>query len=382
MAEPSVAADLRTDSAFGLGMTGIETALAVVFINMSFPPGEGLEGLGTTGLRLGLVGLAFVVLRVLRLTLGAALFSAPEEPAGDVVGDGDSRPESEPQEGSASAEGSGSVKRAQARTAGPVWLLDTSAIIDGRIEALLGAGLLGGRLVVPRAVTRELQGLADDGRKGPRERGRRGLEVLGRLRERFGEAFDEVRDEVRDDARDGDAARDDGGPVDEQLVALIRAGAGRLVTADVPLAGRVAGEGLPVLDLRALAKAMVGQVSSGDRLRVTITRSGEKRGQGTASLADGAMVVVEGGGPYIGDEVEVEVVSSIRRRNGPLYFARILDQSAGEESPGEDRDQGQGEDRGEDQDEDRDDAGGHDSGSTGDSAGASRAATGQGGEEA
>ena len=94
------------------------------------------------------------------------------------------------------------------------------------------------------------------------------------------------------------------------------------------------------------------------------------------------MVVVEGGGPYIGDEVEVEVVSSIRRRNGPLYFARILDQSAGEESPGEDRDQGQGEDRGEDQDEDRDDAGGHDSGSTGDSAGASRAATGQGGEEA
>ena len=189
-----------------------------------------------------------------------------------------------------------------------VKLLDTSAIIDGRIADVVGTGYLEGPLFVPRFVLRELQRLADAADPLRRNRGKRGFEILKRLQ-------DLRRVEILD--ADVGGARD----VDEKLVELARQRGARIVTTDYNL-NRVAElSGVTVLNVNDLANALKPVVLPGESLRVQVLREGKEPGQGVGFLEDGTMVVIEQGRRLLGQEVAVVVTSSLQTSAGRMVFA-------------------------------------------------------------
>lgn len=189
-------------------------------------------------------------------------------------------------------------------------VVDTSALVDGRLLDVCRAGFLDGTLVVPRVVLYELQGLADAGDEERRGRGRRGLDVLGALQRSAGVAL-EVAEQDHPELAE----------VDAKLVAMARERGCALVTVDGNL-GRVAEvQGVRVLNLHALAETLRPPVLPGDRLRLRITKAGREPGQGVGYLADGTMCVVEGGRDHRGDDVEAEVTSVLSNANGRMVFA-------------------------------------------------------------
>jgi uncharacterized protein YacL len=188
-------------------------------------------------------------------------------------------------------------------------VLDTSVIIDGRIVEVVQAGFLEGPLVLPRFVLRELQTIADSADAMKRTRGRRGLEVLGKLQETMPLEI---------------AERDfpDVPAVDAKLVKLAQELGGKLVTNDFNL-NRVAHvEGVVVLNLNELANAVKPVVLPGEELRVAITRDGKEPHQGVGYLDDGTMIVVENGRRLIGETVDVAVTSVLQTVAGRMIFAR------------------------------------------------------------
>jgi len=191
-------------------------------------------------------------------------------------------------------------------------VVDTSALIDGRLLDVCRSGFLAGTLVVPRFVLYELQGLADAADQERRARGRRGLDVLAGLQRSSGVAI-----EVPEDAyAEYDA-------VDAKLVAMARRRGAALVTVDGNL-GRVAEvQDVRVLNLHALAETLRPPVLPGDLLEVRITKGGREPGQGVGYLADGTMVVVEGGRERQGTDVTAEVTSILSNPNGRMVFATL-----------------------------------------------------------
>ena len=202
-----------------------------------------------------------------------------------------------------------------AKGQGPARLLDTSAIIDGRIADVAAAGALDGDLVVPRFVLRELQSLADASDTTRRQRGRRGLDVLDRLRRDRGLVIDET---------DVPGIAD----VDGKLVALARSRGGRLVTGDTALARVAALSGVAVLNVHDLAAALRPAVIPGQSMPVHLVRPGKEPGQGIGYLDDGTMVVVEGGTRRLGQGVDVVVTSVLPTAAGRIAFARLRDEDA------------------------------------------------------
>jgi uncharacterized protein YacL len=190
-------------------------------------------------------------------------------------------------------------------------IIDTSVIVDGRILEIVQSGFLEGPLVIPRFVLRELQLIADsvDGMK--RTRGRRGLEVLGKLQE-------VMQLEIAE--RDFD---DPNGAVDAKLVRLARERGGKLVTNDYNL-NRVAHvEGVNVLNVNELAEAVKPVVLPGEDLHVSIVRDGKEPHQGVGYLDDGTMIVVENGRRLIGEDVDVQVTSVLQTVAGRMIFAKL-----------------------------------------------------------
>ena len=170
----------------------------------------------------------------------------------------------------------------------PPKILDTSAIIDGRLVDVADANFLEGPLLVPQFVLAELQRIADADDPLKRRRGRRGLEVLDRLVAHGGVATEVVHDDAGE------------GPVDDRLVRLCAARGADLVTTDYNL-HRVAGlQGIRVLNLHQLANAVKASFLPGERLSLTIVREGREAGQGLAYLEDGTMVVVEDAAALVG----------------------------------------------------------------------------------
>ncbi len=195
-------------------------------------------------------------------------------------------------------------------------LVDTSALIDGRLVDVCRAGFLDGTLVVPQFVLYELQGLADSGDDERRARGRRGLDVLGALQRSSGVALEvSDRDYVEVEA------------VDAKLIAMARDHKAALLTVDGNL-GRVAEvQGVKVLNLHQLAEHLRPPVLPGDRLHVRIVKPGRERNQGVGYLSDGTMVVVEGGRDRQGVDVAVEVTSILSNPNGRMVFATAVSAS-------------------------------------------------------
>ena len=190
-------------------------------------------------------------------------------------------------------------------------LVDTSAIIDGRIADLSTTGFLEGSLVVPRFVLDELRHIADSSDSLRRARGRRGLEVLGRLRK-----DDTVPMEVLD------VGVGVGEEVDAQLVRLAKGMNSPILTTDYNL-NRVAElQGVQVLNVNELANALKSIVLPGEELRVHIVQEGKEAGQGVAYLDDGTMVVVEGGRRYLNAFHEVVVTRVLQTAAGRIIFAQ------------------------------------------------------------
>ncbi len=188
--------------------------------------------------------------------------------------------------------------------------VDTSVIIDGRIADIAAAGFVPGALVVPRFVLAELQNIADSEDAMRRGRGRRGLEVLNRLRE-----MDGITVEVTDE--DVSAIKE----VDAKLVALAQNNQGDVLTTDYNL-NRVAQiQGVRVLNVNELSNAMRAVVIPGEELIIEVVQHGKERTQGVGYLADGTMVVVENGSKLIGQEVVTEVTRVFQTVAGKMIFA-------------------------------------------------------------
>jgi predicted nucleic acid-binding protein len=197
-------------------------------------------------------------------------------------------------------------------------VLDTSVIIDGRITELAEAGFVDGPLIVAQFVVGELQRLADSPDAQRRNRGRRGFEILDRLRRNRAVPLEIV-----------DADFPAITAVDGKLVALARARGARLLTNDAVL-GRVAGlAGVAVASLNALAAAMRPVALPGESMHVQVLREGKEAGQGVAYLDDGTMVVVEGGKRFIGQPLDVVVTSALQTSAGRMIFTRPRGEDAG-----------------------------------------------------
>ncbi len=197
----------------------------------------------------------------------------------------------------------------------PRLLLDTSAIIDGRLVEVAEANFLPSALVVPAFVLRELQGIADDGDPLRRKRGRRGLDVLERLRE-----LPRVELEVLT------SVELEGRSVDDRLVELARSGSYDLLTTDFNLHQVANLQGVRVLNLHRLASALRTLHLPGEHLHVHVERTGKEPGQGLGYLDDGTMIVIEEAAELVGHEVDVAVTGTLQTNVGRMVFAKRADE--------------------------------------------------------
>ena len=202
--------------------------------------------------------------------------------------------------------------RSRSTSTVPPRIIDTSAIIDGRIIDIVRARFLPGQIVVPTFVIDELHRVADSADPEKRARGRRGLDLVEELK---------AAGEQRVQIRSGDQPGAEG--VDAKLVSLARDMHGAIVTTDYALNKVARIQGIEVLNVNELANALKPAVLPGEALTVRVIREGREYGQGVGYLEDGTMVVVEGGRSLVGGDAEdVEVTSVIQNPSGKMIFAR------------------------------------------------------------
>lgn len=191
-------------------------------------------------------------------------------------------------------------------------LLDTSAVIDGRVADLMEAGFLEGIAVVPRFVLGELQTLADANDDTRRARGRRGLDILSRLRNH---PAIEVKIHEADPTEET--------AVDAKLIRLAQVLNAKLFTTDYNLAKVAALRGVRIVNVMELATALKPVVLPGDHIRLRVVREGKERGQGVGYMSDGTMVVVNDGQLMIGREASVRILSLVQTGAGLIVFAAL-----------------------------------------------------------
>ena len=197
-------------------------------------------------------------------------------------------------------------------------ILDTNILIDGRIYDLVKTGFLEGTLLVPNFVLYELQYIADSGESIKRVRGRRGLDILNKLRN------EKI---VPIEMYDGDF--EDIPEVDSKLIALAKKVDGVIVTNDYNLNKVIQFQNVQVLNINNLAKSLRPRVIPGETMTVVVVKKGTERQQGVAYLDDGTMVVVEDGRYFMDKQIEVEVTSALQTDAGRMIFARPLHSQRG-----------------------------------------------------
>ena len=194
-------------------------------------------------------------------------------------------------------------------------VLDTSVIIDGRIADICDTGIIDTKLIVPRFVLQELQGIADSADKIRRNRGRRGLDVLKKM---------QSNPKIEMQMHEGNLPElRDVQKVDERLVVLAKALSGRVVTNDFNLNKIAQLQGVEVINLNELSNALKLVALPGEILTVKIVKQGDQIGQGIGYLDDGTMVVVEQGRQAMGQEVAITVTSVLQTPAGRMIFGRI-----------------------------------------------------------
>ncbi|MDC0834489.1 Membrane-associated protein containing RNA-binding TRAM domain [Geitlerinema sp. FC II] len=190
-------------------------------------------------------------------------------------------------------------------------ILDTSCIIDGRIQNLLDTGFVEGQFLVPQFVLEELQQVADASNDRKRVRGRRGLDILNQMKEDY-------PDRIAIHPADYDEPM----TVDAKLVRLAAEINGTLLTNDFNLSKVATLQKVPVLNVNDLAQAVRLSYLPGDSFEVKILKTGKEPAQGVGYLEDGTMVVVEESSDAIGSEMRVVVTSALQTSAGRMIFAR------------------------------------------------------------
>jgi uncharacterized protein YacL len=193
----------------------------------------------------------------------------------------------------------------------PAKLLDSSAIIDGRILEIIDTGFVEGELLVPRFVVEELQRLADSSDAEKRVRGRRGLDFVKRLQNSSGA--------VRIDGADYPDIQ----AVDAKLVRLGHDTGAMIVSTDYTLKKVAEIQGVKMLNVNDLANSVKPAVLPGEIIEVKILREGREQDQGVGYLDDGTMIVVESGSSLVGSRVKAEVTSVLQSPSGKMIFSRV-----------------------------------------------------------
>lgn len=195
------------------------------------------------------------------------------------------------------------------------YILDTSAIIDGRIADLCETRILDNKLIVPRFVLQELHTLSDSSDKLKRNRGRRGLDILKTL-----QSNTKVELLVHENEP---AAMRGINQVDEKLVILAKSIGGKIVTNDFNLNKIAQLQGVDVVNLNEVSNALKPVVLPGEHFLIKITKQGDQMGQGVGYLEDGTMVVVDQGRQHLGQDTSVLVTSVLQTPSGRMVFAKV-----------------------------------------------------------
>ncbi|NLA25944.1 MAG: PIN/TRAM domain-containing protein [Firmicutes bacterium] len=190
-------------------------------------------------------------------------------------------------------------------------ILDTSAIIDGRIVDICKTGFLEGIIVVAGFVLEELRHIADSPDLLKRNRGRRGLDILNKIQKEM---------DIPVQIYEGDF--EELAEVDSKLVRLAKVLNGKIITNDFNLNKVCELQGITVLNINELANAVKPVVLPGEEMTAQIIKDGKESGQGVAYLEDGTMVVVEGGKRHIGETIDVLVTSVLQTAAGRMIFAK------------------------------------------------------------
>ncbi|MBN2024030.1 MAG: TRAM domain-containing protein [Pirellulales bacterium] len=194
------------------------------------------------------------------------------------------------------------------------FIFDTSVVIDGRIADVIGTELFDSQLIMPRFVIGELQSIADSSDRLRRSRGRRGLDILNRLRN---------DPHVDLQIHDRELPEFAGQPVDLKLVLLAKHLDGKLVTNDYNLNKVARLHGVGVINLNDVANALKPVFLPGEQVDVRIVKPGEEAGQGVGYLDDGTMVVIEQGRDHVGQMVKIAVTSVLQTSAGRMVFGRF-----------------------------------------------------------
>lgn len=193
----------------------------------------------------------------------------------------------------------------------PLVVVDTSALIDGRVARICEAGFLNAAVVIPRFVLNELQAVADSSDPHKQARGRRGLDVLNGLRQ------------IRHlDLRIHESEAKPG-EVDAKLVFVARSLRAKLLTLDYNLAKMAEFQGVSWLNLTHLAKSLRPEIAIGESIDVELVKAGREEGQAVGYLEDGSMVVVSEARPHLGRRVTVEITSVVPSAGGKMVFGRL-----------------------------------------------------------
>jgi len=191
------------------------------------------------------------------------------------------------------------------------YLLDTSAIIDGRIVAIASSGFVEGELIITQFVLAELQFIADSVDSNKKIRGKRGLDVIEQLQQNK-----EISVTILNKNVPGVKE------VDQKLILLAQEHNFKVITNDVNLAKIAKLQDVKVLNVNELAFALKPIVYPGEKLQIKITKEGKEKKQGLAYLEDGTMVVVDDAKGDIGRDVEIEVTSVLQSTSGKIIFGR------------------------------------------------------------
>lgn len=189
-------------------------------------------------------------------------------------------------------------------------ILDSSAVIDGRIADVIETGFTEGGILVPKFVLEEIQKIADSSDSLKRNRGRRGLDILNRMRQSKLYPIQILEKDFPD------------GDVDAKLVRLAKEINGAIVTNDYNLNKVAQFQGVQILNINDLTRALKPVVLPGEEIKVQVIREGKEHGQGIGYLDDGTMIVIENGRKHVGDSIEVEVSSILQTSAGKMIFAK------------------------------------------------------------
>ncbi len=195
--------------------------------------------------------------------------------------------------------------------------LDTSAVIDGRIFDVIKLGLLTGNIVITPSILSELKHLADSQDTVKRERGRKGLSALERLKK-------EKTLKVMVLSDDEEKQFEKQVEVDDRLIKIAKAYKGKVITCDYNLEKKSTIENVTTINMNALAHALKVIAVPGEALHIKVSHVGKEENQGVGYLADGTMIVVEEGGRDVGRILDVVVSRVISTAAGRILFAKKI----------------------------------------------------------